>query len=45
MAEAIRPARKRSPPVSPRFRVTDDALAEALGRAIWLTVYGDAPSP
>ncbi|WP_067805551.1 TetR/AcrR family transcriptional regulator [Nocardia beijingensis] len=24
--------------------VTDDALAEALGRAIWLTVYGDAPS-
>ncbi|WP_435591563.1 TetR/AcrR family transcriptional regulator [Nocardia sp. bgisy118] len=23
--------------------VTDDALAESLGRAIWLVVYGDAP--
>lgn len=23
--------------------VEDDAMAEALGRAIWLTVYGDAP--
>ncbi|MGV9817072.1 hypothetical protein [Nocardia xishanensis] len=22
---------------------TDDALAESLGRAIWLVVYGDAP--
>ncbi|MCX5045481.1 TetR/AcrR family transcriptional regulator [Aldersonia sp. NBC_00410] len=30
--------------IATRHRISDGRLAEALGRAIWLTIYGDAPS-
>lgn len=29
--------------ISTRHRISDSRVAEALGRAIWLTIYGDAP--
>jgi AcrR family transcriptional regulator len=29
--------------IASRYRISDGRLAEALGRAIWLTIYGDAP--